>query len=189
MILDKLSTELYSVHHLTKEDEPNLGSFRIDNPRGKGLELYLKEMAVEEEKSNNARTYLVRDTVSQEIVAYFTLKTGLITKKTSLFYFNNITAIELANFAVNDAYRQANDVIPQVGKYVFINFIYPLAKEISSLVGAQCLYIFALPQNKLMSHYSSMGFERFPQRLEKFLHKHIRPLYDKGCIFMYQKIM
>ena len=50
---------------MTKEDETNLGSFRIDNTRGKGLEIYLKEMAVEEEKSNNARTYLVRDTVSQ----------------------------------------------------------------------------------------------------------------------------
>ncbi len=156
MVLSKLSTELYSVHHLTQEDTSIIKTFRIDNPKGKGLELYLQEMAIEEENSNNARTYLVKDILSNEIVVYFTLKTGLITKKTSLFHFNNITGIELANFAVNDAYRQVNAVTPQVGKYVFINFIYPLVREISSLVGAQCLYIFALPQDKLLSHYTGM---------------------------------
>lgn len=188
-MLEKLSTELYSIHHLTNDDKESLYSFKVDNPKGKGLEVYLKNMALVEELNNNARTYLIRDTSNQEIVAYFTLKAGLITEKTNIFYFNNISGIEVANFAVNDAYRNVNDVVPQLGKYIFINFIYPLVKEISSLVGAQCLYIFALPHDKLMAHYSSMGFGRFPLKLERFIHKRIRPLYDKDCIFMYQKVL
>lgn len=188
MVLSKLSTELYSIHHLSREDSKSIEDFQIFNPKGKGLEIYLKKAAIAEEENNNARTYLIKDVSTKEIVAYFTLKSGIITKKTSWFYFDNITGIELANFAVNDAYRSANDVIPQLGRYIFITFIHPLAYEISSLLGAQYLYIFALKQDKLMNHYSSMGFGRFPQKLEKFIHKHIRPRYDKGCIFMYQAI-
>lgn len=85
MVLSKLTTELYSVHHLTQEDTSAIKTFRIDNPKGKGLELYLQEMAIEEENNNNARTYLVKDLLSKEIVVYFTLKTGLITKKQVCF--------------------------------------------------------------------------------------------------------
>lgn len=85
---------------------------------------------------------------------------------------------------------EKNNEIPQLGRYVFINFIIPLVSEISKYVGAQILYIFALPENPLMKHYKTMGFVRIADsRLERFIHHHVRPRYDNGCIFMYQKII
>ena len=188
MFPEKLNTDIFCISHLCEKDLLDLDDFRIANRNGKGLEYYLKQLAYKEEKCNFARTYLVRNSATNEIVAYFTLKTGLITRKTRRICFDNITGIELANFAVNDAYRMYNDVIPQIGKYIFITFIYPLTKEITTLIGAQCLYVFALPQKRLISYYGDMGFKRFPPKLERFVHKHIRPAYDKGCIIMCQKI-
>jgi len=188
MNLSSLNTEIFEISHLSDCDLEDISSFTIKNPNGHGLEMYLKYSALADEKSGAARTYIIRDTMTHKIVAYFSLKTGLITAQTSLTTFDNLSAIELANFAVNDDYRMYNDVIPQVGKYIFYVFILPLAKEISQYVGASYLYIFALPQNKLMAHYKTMGFKRFSKSTENFIHRHIRPNYDQGCIFMYQSI-
>jgi hypothetical protein len=186
--LSDLNTELYSIKHLSESDNEKIKSFEIKNSKGQGLANYLKHLSINEEKTGLSRTYLIEDTVSNELVAYFTLRTGLITVKQGFFSFSTNTGIELSNFAVNDAYRDANDVIPQLGKYIFITFILPLVKEISNYVGASHLYIFALPYNKLMEHYESMGFERMDINMERFIHKHIKPTYDSGCIFMSQKI-
>ena len=43
------------------------------------MENYLKYQALNDEKSGIARTYLVKTIDNKEIVAYFTLRTGLIT--------------------------------------------------------------------------------------------------------------
>lgn len=189
MTLQSLNTKIYNIQHLTQRDKPDISKFIICNPKGKGLERYLKAFALDEEKESNARTYLIRDNATNEIAAYFSLKTGLVTYKTSLISFDNRTGIELANFAVNDAYREYADVVPQLGRYVFSTFVLPLVSEISKYVGAQYLYIFALPEEKLMSHYATMGFARVSDaKYEQFIHSHIRPTYDKGCIFMFQKI-
>ena len=187
--LEDLNTTLYTISHITNKDKNEIEKFLIANPKGKGLENYLKYTALKNEITGAERTYLIKDNVSLEIVAYFTLKTGLITNQTSIFAFDNVCGIELANFAVNDNYREYNDVIPQIGKYVFSQFVIPLVREISNYVGAEYIYIFALPYNKLMKHYNSMGFERVDRKLERFIHRHVKPSYDYGCIFMYQKII
>jgi hypothetical protein len=189
MNIENLNTELYSIKHISDNDFDIIRKFRINKKEGRGLEIYLKGYALNEEKTNEGRTYLIIDNETKEVVAYFTLKAGLVTQKIGLFKFNNSPGIEIANFAVNDAYREAHDdIIPQIGKYIFSEFIYPIIADLSTLLGIAYVYIFALPQNRLMKHYESMGFTRMDAGLERFLHRHVRPEYDRGCIFMYQRI-
>lgn len=183
-------TAIFELSHITEEDSADILDFKIDNPKGHGLEVYLKKHALEEERDNAARTYLIRDNATSEIVAYFTLKAGLITSKTSWKTFDNQTGVELANFAVNDNYRRYKDVMPHIGQYVFSQFVMKQIRKAQEIIGVEYLYIFALPEKKLIEHYQTMGFSRVQNiRLEKFIHKHIKPNYDKGCIFMYQKIV
>ena len=35
---------------------------------------------------------------------------------------------------------------------------------------------------------ASLGFMRLPSEAEAFVHSHVKPAYDRGCIFMYQGI-
>jgi hypothetical protein len=58
----------------------------------------------------------------------------------------------------------------------------------SVYIGVNALYIYALPEEKLIDHYQTMGFERLLERQEKFVQRHVKPEYDEGCIFMYQTI-
>ena len=102
--------------------------------------------------------------------------------------FDATTGIELANFAVNDNYKEVNDDIPKLGAYIFWKFILPLVQHIQCYVGAKLLYIYALPYEKLLAHYSTMGFTRTDQKMERFVYRHVKPNYDKDCIFMYQII-
>ena len=61
-------------------------------------------------------------------------------------------------------------------------------KYLRTFVGLQVIYIYALPQDKLIEHYKTMGFNRLDEEDEKFVHQHVKPKYDDGCIFMYQLI-
>ena len=54
--------------------------------------------------------------------------------------------------------------------------------------GVQCLYIYALPKERLIQYYTSLGFMRLPSDAESFVYSHVKPAYDRGCIFMYQGI-
>ena len=98
-----------------------------------GLEYYLKNQSVEDEENNCSRTYLIKDILTAELVAYFSLKTSVY-------------------------------------------------------VGVNAVYIYALPEERLINHYRTMGFERLPEQQEKFVQCHVKPKYDEGCIFMYQPI-
>ena len=152
------------------------------------MERYIKELAESDEKDGSARTYLVKDKFSHEIVAYFSLKTGLFTIDAGNGYFYSISAIELSNFAVNSSYRLNHPDSRNLGSTIFSEFILPLVKCLSSFVGVQAIYIYALPQDKLIEHYKTMGFNRLGAEEEKFVHQHVKPKYDEGCIFMYQLI-
>jgi len=110
----------YELVHLTKDID--LSGFV--SKKGYGLEHYLKEDALIHENLKLSRTYLVLDSQTKQIAAYFTLRTGLITISRGLFKgFDALTGIELANFAVNDLYREVHNVIPGFGAYVFSQFI------------------------------------------------------------------
>ena len=58
----------------------------------------------------------------------------------------------------------------------------------SSFVGAKWLCIYALPINKLLEYYEKLGFARLDEEREAFVDSHVKPKYDKDCIFMYQSI-
>lgn len=187
--LESYNTALYEIVHISPEYKNAISSFIVKNPKGYGLQKYLREWALNDEEEGSARTYLIKDKEDGSVVAYFSLRTGLMTQRNGLFHFDTITGIELANFAVNDAYRDAHDVMPALGCYVFDSFVYPLVCDISSYVGAAILYIFSLPEKKLMEHYGKMGFQRLPSKMERFIHRRVKPAYDRGCIFMAQRIL
>jgi hypothetical protein len=183
--LEELNDDYFEIVHLNRDY--NLSGFKCE--KGEGLEYYLKKCALPDEESNISRTYLILSKDSKKIVAYFTLRTGLITvSRGFLKGFDAHTGIELANFAVNDNYDEAHDEIPKLGSYVFACYILPIIQEISKYIGSKYLYIFALPKNRLLEHYKKMGFQRTSIKMERFVYRHVKPAYDKDCIFMYQVI-
>lgn len=185
MIFLPLETELFYYEHLldSSDNLQLIQDFCVTNTSGYGLERYIKELAESDEKDGSARTYLVKD---REIVAYFSLKTGLFTIDAGNDYFYSISGIELANFAVNSSYRKNHPDAKNLGSTVFAEFVLPFVNFIRSLVGIQAIYIYALPEDKLIKHYKTMGFHRLDPEDEQFVHQHVKPKYDEGCVFMYQ---
>ena len=169
--------------------------FAIEKKSGKGLEIYLKNVAALEEQQKANRTYLVRDKKTQEIAGYFSLRSGLITLDSGQekqsdddITFYSVSSIELSNFAVNSAYRKQHPEISKIGKDIFANFILPIAQYTAQIIGVQALHIYALPEDELIDYYKSFGFHRLPQKMEDFVHEHVKPMYDQHCIFMYLPI-
>lgn len=190
MIFLPLETELFYYEHLfdSSENTRLIQDFCVANISGLGLERYIKNLAADDEKDGSARTYLVKDKFSHEIVAYFSLKSGLFTVDAENGYFYSIPAVELSNFAVNSLYRNNHPDAKNLGSTVFVEFVLPLVKYLRTMVGIQAIYIYALPEDKLIKHYKTMGFNRLTAEEEKFVHQHVKPKYDKGCVFMYQLI-
>ena len=190
MIFLPLETELFYYEHLfdSSDNLHLIQDFCVSNSSGTGLERYIKELAESDEQDGSARTYLVKDKFTHELVAYFSLKTGLFTIDADNGYFYSISAVELSNFAVNSSYRENHPDAKNLGSTVFAEFILPLVKYLRTFVGLQAIYIYALPQDKLIEHYKTMGFNRLDEEDEKFVHQHVKPKYDDGCIFMYQLI-
>lgn len=186
----QLETELFYYEHLldSSENLRLIQDFCITNSSGYGLERYIKELAESDEKDGSVRTYLVKDKFTHEVVAYFSLKTGLFTIDAEGGYFYSISAIELSNFAVNSSYRKNHPDAKNLGSTVFVEFVLPFVKYVKTLVGIQSIYIYALPEDRLIEHYKTMGFNRLDAEDEKFVHQHVKPKYDEGCIFMYQLI-
>lgn len=179
----------FIVEHLlsNQENVELIKSFSVGNS-AMGLELYLKNAAEIEENEKQSRTYLVKDKLSGEIACYFSLRSGLITMQVEKESFNALSAIELSNFAMNLNYKASHLDVKKGGSYFFKRFIIPIANKASEYIGASMLYIYALPEEKLIEHYSKMGFSRLPHKQEKFVHHHVKPKYDEGCIFMFQKL-
>lgn len=189
MILN-IKHALFYYEHLF--DNPNnleqIKNFAIRERSGFGLELYLKETAAFDEEHLLNSTYLVKDKKSHDIVGYFSLKTGLFTVESPTIegYFDTIPSVELSNFAVNALYRANHPEVKQIGEILFKSFILPTVQHIQNFVAVKALYIYALPEDKLISHYQKLGFSRLDDEEEKFVHSHVKPKYDADCIFMYQ---
>ena len=97
MIFLPLETELFYYEHLLDPSD-NLHliqEFCVTNTSGYGLERYIKELAESDEKDGSARTYLVKDRFTHEIVAYFSLKTGLFTIDAGNDYFIQFQELNL----------------------------------------------------------------------------------------------
>lgn len=190
-----MQNELFYCEHITATDEIKylLENFSVEKETGRGLVDYLRYYAVEEEVSNKMRTYLVREHVTKELVGYFSLKAGMVTQdeKTVLFRreFTSVPGVELANFAVNNSYKERHKEYKGLGEIIFLDFVRPIAKIVSMQIGVRMLYIFALPYSRLVNYYhKQLRFNRLPLLEEYFTHKRIKPRYDRNCIFMYQLI-
>lgn len=187
-----LETELYTCDHISEKDWDSLQSFTVKtrDGLGYGLQFYIRERALKDERSGFSRTYIVRTkTNPSEIVAYFTLQCGLVStnehKRLFTRTFDSIPGIELSNFAVNGAYIQSHPKDRGVGMLVFQRFVLPVIEIASMYVGMEMLYIYALPAKNLIDRYRQYGFERLDRKDERCLHRRIKPNYDQGCIFMY----
>ena len=180
-------TNSYTIEHLldSKENAELIEQFEVGK-NAKGLENYLKYVSSDDEENNFSRTYLVKDKTTKEIASYFSIRTGLITMQVQDEKFDSIPAIELSNFAVNQNYRKNHPDVDKLGTYTFEYFVLPISRCLAKYIGIHALYIYALPNDKLIEHYSKMGFSRLSPEQEQFVQFHVKPKYDDGCIFMYQ---
>lgn len=136
----------------------------------------------------NARTSLVKDKSTDELAGYFSLRSGLITIQACHEHFYTIPAVEFSNLAINGEYREKHKDKKHLS-YVFLqSFILPLPQTMSHYVGTTSLYIYALPDEKLIEHYTKLGFVRLPKKQERFVQNHVKPKYDEGCVFMFQNL-
>ena len=183
----QIKTEKFYYEHIldSKENKELIKDFKVIYNNAKGLELFLKEAALEDEENNSNRTYLVKDNETKEVVAYFSLRTGLVTMGGEKDFIT-IPSIELANFAVNSCYRENHSESKYLGAVVLSEFIHPIVRYISDFIAVKILYIYALPEEDLIKYYERLGFNRLDKEQERFVHSHIKPDYDTGCIFMYQ---
>ena len=92
-----LDNEYFRVEHIldAKDGRKAISEFSVGN-EAKGLERYLKESALRDEKELDARTYLVRDAVTDEVAAYFSLRAGLVPVPITDDDIYTIPAIELS---------------------------------------------------------------------------------------------
>lgn len=175
-----------------------------------GLEDYLKQQALWDEEHNNARTYLVFDAVNDELVGYFSLRTCLVPYPDDgqemqtgsviehvCFFLRKLLrrkaiqilpAIELSNFARNADYQLSESVVGKLGAYVLDHFVWPLVQNVSLVIGARFLCLYALNNTKLIKHYEAFGFSKVDERIEQLVYARTKPHYDQGCIFMLQFI-
>lgn len=162
--------------------------FHVAKETGLGLEMYLKQYAASDELSHEARTYLVKDNVTDEIVGYFSLKTGMVASRKKRGFLqseiDSLPAVELANFAVNSEYKAVHKEQTGIGSIIFLDFILPIIKMAADKVGICIVYIFALPYKSLIKYYETLNFKRLSKTEEAFIHKNYKPRYDEGCIFM-----
>ena len=170
-----------------------------------GLELYLKHCAWESDLSNEARFYLIKTVFTNEIVAYFSLKCGLISVD-SVFRNDNkenlareqgvklvpdtLSGIEIAHFAINDKYRKSHSkngiLVKGLGKYLYLDFILPIIRKANKLVAAQILYLYAADSSKdkkLVEYYNKTFMFK---TVDNENYKPVTSYYDNDCIFMYR---
>ena len=147
-----LENDLYYCESLSDHLEENISliqGFHVSKKMGIGLERYVKESALGDEINHTARTYLVKDKHTHELVGYFSLKAGMVAANLKFIIFraelDEIPAIELANFAINDTYKASHIEAKGLGEMIFYYFILPIARQASEYIGVHSLYIFALP--------------------------------------------
>lgn len=187
-----LQNDLFFCCHLgdSDNDEADIMLFSVKDQNGAGLVEYLRYLAFPEEEAGVMRSYLIRDNFSSELVGYFSVKAGLISVNElhteDNVSFDTIPGVEIANFAINDAYQKNHPNLKGLGLIIFNDFIVPIIQKAAKEIGIRIIYIFALPFERLIKRYRDYGFLRLDSVSEDELHKRLKPNYDEDCIFMYQ---
>ncbi len=175
--------------HIREEDHLDVVGMIPVKESGANVVKYVKSDAFIDEKTGMARTYIVRDSLDDMFVGFYSLKACFLAHGSFIEgEFDAEPGVELANFAVDKRYLEAHKEAIGIGKIIFQRFVLPTVKAGAEHIGASTLYIFALPDERLINRYRTYGFERLSSMQEMSMHRRIRPAYDQGCIFMYQKI-
>jgi len=174
---------------------PAIIAFQGMREDGRSMELYLVKFAIEDEKEGLARTYLVKDRETGEIVCFFSLKAGMISINDTgrkLFgkneSFGTVPGMELSHLAMNGAYVREHQQAKGLFVDIFDSFIIPIVKAAQEMIGLRYLYVFAINRESLIEYYKMLGFRRLKPEDEEKLNIRIRPHYNKDCIFMFMKI-
>lgn len=178
--------------HLSDLDINEIMNFTVVNEEGAGVERFIRFNSYVHEDANLDRSYLVRVKATDELVAYFSLRAGfiaLVSISGTEGSFDSIPGVEISNFAISNDYRQKHPKTKGIGKVVFENIIKPIIRDTANEIGIRIIYIFALPNEKLISYYQeAFDFTRLSEEQENKMHNRIRPEYDRDCIFMYQRL-
>ena len=190
----KQSKELFSCEHLVASED-NFNQIMAFVPKyesGSGVVDHLKRSAFAFEDEEIQRTYLIKDSSTGELAAYFSIKAGsfyageskLATSPTG---YNILPGIEVANLAVNKIYTDKHpEAAHKLGAFVFRNYVMDKVITAADIIGARVVFIYALPKDDLRAYYSAeLGFSRLPKEIEDALHKTMKPDYDENCTFMY----
>ena len=213
MLKGKLQSELFYCNHLgvSENDERDIMNFVIRDEKGAGLLDYIQHIAFLDAEAGTMRTYIIRDNRSSELVGYFSLKAGLIsynehdvavvdeatgeekidetTGETVMRrVFDTLPGVELADFAVNQAYIKNHPDLKGVGLVIYNKLILPVIREAAETIGIKIIYLFALPYTELISRYMKYGFSRLNPQYEAELHTRLKPDYDESCVFMYRML-
>ena len=171
-----------------------------------GLEAYLKVCAWNDDENDLVRIYLVKDAVSQDIVAYFGIKAGmlvanmedavsldeqerLLLEEGVKIFPEVLPGIEISHFAVNDDYRRKLSengmAVKGIGKYLYPKFIYPIIMDVGQKIGVHILYLYAAGDERLVEYYTeAFGFQEMSGADH---YTPLEPEYDGGCTFMFQR--
>ena len=153
-------SDLFYCHHLGagETDEKDIQKFEVRDEKGIGLLEYITECAFADENEGKMRTYLVRDRFSSDIVGYFSLKAGLvsynehevveinektgqpivdeITGKMKLKrVFDTLPGVELADFAINQAFIDKHSEYKGVGLIIYDSFVLPIVVNTARNIG------------------------------------------------------
>lgn len=179
----------YPLSASTVIDERDIMAFKPAHPEGAGLVTYLQRLAFPDELAGTMRTYLVRDTGTDELAAYFSLKAGLATRNEAQeglhVEFDTVPGVELANFAVNGAYLEKHEKARGCGEVIFQLLVREVVRRAADIVGIALLYIFSLPNERVIANYERYGFHRLPAEDEERIHSRLKPRYDQKCVFMF----
>ena len=170
-----------------------------------GLEAYLKRCAWDEDERNEVRIYLVIDTETDELAAYFGLKSGMVVdsgdgmpseeeKEEIMREYHAkllpevIPGIEISHFAINDNYRRGRGKdggpVRGLGRYFYPAFVYPIIEDVAEKIGVGMIYLYAAGDDHLVHYYEQVfGFHALNDE-DVFIP--LEPNYDGGCTFMYQ---
>lgn len=170
-----------------------------------GLEAYLKRCAWGDDLSHQVRVYLIKDSQTGEVAAYFGLKAGMVVdsedgmpdeseKRAVMEEYGVkllpevIPGIEISHFAVNDNYRRSagknGKAIRGLGEYFYPQFIYPLIEDVSEKIGVGMVYLYAAGDEHLVNYYRRVFEFRVLDSADFFIP--LEPGYDGGCTFMYR---
>lgn len=164
-----------------------LKKFRVQHDETQ-LKKYLCKMAKKHHVQVLNKIYLVRETRTKNLVAWFGLKAATLPYNDKDDFFLT-PAIELSHFAVDERYKSAagsSDDKMKTGEFIFWNFILPQAQAAASYIACKNLFLFAINEPRLVNYYKTrLGFSELKNVEDKQFFEYAVQSYDSGCKFLY----